>query len=81
MEFGVGTGYFTSLYKPIVNPLELILIDIAAQIPEVTVMDAETQLVNIAPASIDVIAAASALQWLNSPQAFIHKSAALPRNL
>ncbi|MCM1337357.1 MAG: DUF452 family protein [Candidatus Amulumruptor caecigallinarius] len=75
LEFGVGTGYFTSLYRDIFSPARLFLTDIAAVSPDIRVCDAETAIIDFPGESLDVVAGASALQWFNSPQAFVKRAA------
>lgn len=75
MEFGVGTGIYTAMYQPPARPRTLMLTDIAALRPGVTEEDAETAIMRQPEGTLDVITAASALQWLNSPEAFIRRCA------
>lgn len=77
IEIGYGTGYFTSLYASGINASTWRLWDLipatiklpAGCRPEQC--DAETAILNVEPASVDVIVSSSAVQWFNSIGAFL----------
>lgn len=68
LEIGVGTGYFTGLYRQKVNSLTLW--DVAPASEAVVCADAEVEIRHV-NAEFDAIVSASTIQWFNSPAAFI----------
>lgn len=74
LEIGVGSGMFTALYSPKLQPDELILWDIAPAAGEfgnVIAADGETAIHRIPTESLRAVASASTIQWFNSPGAFM----------
>lgn len=75
IEVGVGTGLFTSVLSERIGAADLELWDLvpmSGSLPgRQRVCDAETAIRNVGTGSLDMIASTSAVQWFNSPRAFI----------
>lgn len=83
LEVGCGSGLLTRRLASVVNPSHLTIWDIApvpADLPgRHCQCDAEAAIRRLAPASLDIIASASTLQWFDSPASFIRQCARVLR--
>lgn len=70
LEFGVGTGYFTDLYRH--KAKSLTLWDITPADASVLQADAEVEIRRM-NATFDAVVSASTIQWFNSPAAFLQR--------
>lgn len=75
IEVGAGTGMLTNLLSDYIGEGELELWDLAAMsdfLPgRQRICDAETAIRHVAAGSLGMVVSASAVQWFNSPRAFI----------
>lgn len=81
IEVGCGSGLLTRLYADRVNPPTLELWDLAPagshqwhEGARYRQCDAEIEIAKLESESIDLILSASAIQWFNSPSAFISRA-------
>lgn len=75
IEVGAGTGMLTNQLAGCIGKGELELWDLAAMSGALPgkrrICDAETAIRTVASGSLDMVVSASAVQWFNSPRAFI----------
>ena len=75
LEIGCGTGIFTRLYTPNINPGHVFLNDLtdipeSLITPQTTVLKGDAETIDI-PDNIDFAVSTSAIQWFNNPKRFI----------
>lgn len=86
LEFGCGSGGFTALWTPAFRPAQLWLNDLCPEVrptalqsvaPGVPVRFLEGDIEQLPlPEALDAVVSCSALQWLEHPEAFLHRCAA-----
>lgn len=81
IEAGYGTGMLTRMYAPELKPYRLLLWDLCPTditLPvagEIIAGDAEELIAQLPDAYVEAVVSSSAMQWFNSPAAFIANAA------